>query len=161
TYSIVPLLRRPLAPDALRGILAAIRDSRSIRVHYQSKSAPEPRWRWLSPHALGFDGWRWHARAWCHTHSEFRDFVLTRFIAVGETGPAGADPASDLGWQREVTLRLAPHPSLREASRRAVEMDFGMAGGQVEVTTRVCLASYFLMQMNLDDERAELDPERQ
>jgi predicted DNA-binding transcriptional regulator YafY len=67
-------------------------------VRYQSTSAPEARWRWLSPHALGFDGARWHARAWCHSRNEFRDFVLTRFLDVGEIEPSGANPADDLGW---------------------------------------------------------------
>ena len=74
-------------------------------------SSPEPKWRWFSPHALGFDGFRWHARAWCHNRKEFRDFVLARILEIGETRPAEIDPADDAGWQREVTLKLAPHPA--------------------------------------------------
>ena len=30
------------------------------------------------------------------------------------------NPADDIGWQREVTLRLGPHPSLKDGRRRAV-----------------------------------------
>jgi hypothetical protein len=50
---------------------------------------------------------------------------------------------------------------LEDSSRRAVELDFGMTDGQVEVTTRVGLAGYFILQMNLDRKPNEVKPERQ
>src|SRR5262249_34344553 len=126
SYSIVPILRRRLEPGMLRRILDAIRTGASIHVSYQSMSSPKPQWRWLPPHALGFDGFRWHARAWCHTRVAFRDFVLARILEIGDAEPSDVNPADDLGWQREVTLRLAPHPDLGDGKRRAVELDFGM-----------------------------------
>ena len=39
----------------------------AIEVKYQSLSNPEPRWRWIAPHAVAFDGFRWHTRAFCLT----------------------------------------------------------------------------------------------
>jgi len=160
SYSIVPILRRRLEPQTLRPILDAIRTSASLRVQYQSMSRPAPKWRWISPHALGFDGFRWHARAWCHTRSSFRDFVLARILAVGDTKPSDIDPQNDLGWKREITLRLSPHPKLKPGARRAVELDFGMVNGAVDVTTRVCLAYYFLRQLGLDRDVLDGKPER-
>jgi hypothetical protein len=160
-YSIVPILRRRLEAETLRRILVAIRSGASLRVRYQSMSGPEPRWRWVSPHALGFDGFRWHARAWCHSREEFRDFVLARILEVGEAGPSSSDPALDMGWQREVTLRLAPHPDLKGGKRRAVELDFGMTNGAVEVKTRVCLSYYLERQLGLDRDPSKVQPERQ
>src|SRR5262249_54428183 len=123
SYSIVPILRRRLEPCILRRILDAIRTGASIHVSYQSMSRPEPTWRWISPHALGFDGFRWHARAWCHTRVAFRDFVLARILEIGNAEPSRINPADDKGWQHQVTLRLAPHPALQDGTRRAVELD--------------------------------------
>lgn len=161
SYSVVPVLRRRLEPGTLRRILDAIRTGASLHAHYQSMTRPKPKWRRLSPHALGFDGLRWHARAWCHTRSSFRDFVLSRFLEVGDAEPSDIDPADDVGWQREVTLRLGPHPGLTDGNRRTVELDFGMTGGQLEVTTRVCLAYYFLRQLGLDRDRSDAKPRQQ
>ncbi len=158
SYSVVPVLRRRLEPDTLRRILESIRTRASIHIHYQSKSSPKSKWRWVVPHALGFDGFRWHARAWCDTRKEFLDFVLARILEIGDARPGNVDPASDIGWQREVTLRLAPHPRLKGGNRRVVELDFGMSDGLLEVSMRVCLAYYFIRQLDVDE---DADPKRQ
>jgi WYL domain len=158
SYSIVPILRRRLEANTLRRILDAIRTRAAIHIHYQSKSSPQPKWRWIAPHSLGFDGFRWHARAWCDSRKAFLDFVLARILEVGEARPDGVDPSADIGWEREVTLRLAPHPGLKGGHRRAVELDFGMTNGLIEVTMRVCLAYYFIFQLGLDSEPEGTDP---
>jgi hypothetical protein len=161
SYSILPILRRRIDPNTLRRILHAIRDGEAVHVSYQSMSAPEPKERWLAPHALGFDGARWHARAWCFKREAFRDFVLSRIITIDDTRPSQIQPADDVGWQREVTLRIGPHPALKDGKRRAVELDFGMLEGVFEVTTRVCLAYYCMRQFGIDRHPTEVKPERQ
>lgn len=161
SYSIVPILRRRLDAGVLRKVLEAIRSGVSLEVYYQSFTHPEPTWRWLSPHALGFDGGRWHARAWCHTHRDFRDFVLARFLEVRGTGKIEAKPALDKGWHEEVTLKIAPHPALIDGNRRAIELDFGMVDGVVEVRTRVCLSSYLERHLGLDLDPSQVPPKRQ
>lgn len=160
SYSIVPILRRRLEPGTLRRILDAIRNRASIHVYYQSMSSEEPRWRWLSPHSLGFDGFRWHARAWCYMRKDFRDFVLSRILALGESRPGDVDPDEDLGWHRQVTLKLAPHPNLKGGNRRAVELDYGMVDGTLEASMRVCMAYYFLKQLDLEFNPARASPMR-
>ena len=62
---------------------------------------------------------------------------------------------------RDNARGLAPHPDLKDGNRRAVELDFGMTGGVVEVRTRVCLAYYFMLQMGLDYDPSKVDPKRQ
>jgi hypothetical protein len=161
SYSIVPLIRRMLNPVTLRRVLNAIRTGEAVHVTYQSMSAPEPKQRWLAPHALGFDGARWHARAWCFKREAFRDFVLSRIVAIDDARPSDIAPEKDTGWQREVTLKIGPHPALKDGKRRAVELDFGMSGGAFEVTTRVCLAYYCMRQLGLDRKADEVKPERQ
>jgi WYL domain len=160
TFAVTPILRRRIEAKTLRRILKAIRDVSSIHVTYQSTSGPEPKLRWISPHALAFDGYRWHARAWCHTRHRFLDFVLARVLEIGEVKPSEVDPLKDAGWHREVTLHLIPHPGLTAGMRRAIELDFGMLDGKLEVKTRLCLSYYIERQFDLDREPSTLEPER-
>jgi predicted DNA-binding transcriptional regulator YafY len=145
----------------LRTILDAIRSRSSLEMHYQSFTRPQPKWRRLSPHALGFDGFRWHTRAWCHTRMEFRDFVLARILAVRTAQPSEIDPTGDESWHREITLRIGPHPGLKGGTRKAIELDYGMVNGVVEVTIKVCLASYLERHFGLDRDPSHVPPTRQ
>ncbi|MBL8798026.1 MAG: WYL domain-containing protein [Planctomycetia bacterium] len=160
-YSIVPILRRHIDASTLRGILVAIRARAALHVRYQSMSRPQPQRRWISPHALGFDGFRWHARAWCHSRERFADFVLARFLDVGETRTSTINPADDIGWQREITLRFAPHPDLKGGKRKAIELDYDMKDGVAAIKTRVCLSYYLERQFGLDAEAPAGKGERQ
>jgi hypothetical protein len=160
-YSIVPILRRHIDPATLRSILDAIRNRVMIHITYQAMKRPEPKPRWISPHALGFDGFRWHARAWCHTRGRFVDFVLARILQVGEVKPSDIEPDKDIGWQREITLRFAPHPDLKGGARKVIELDFGMKNGEASITTRVCMSYYLERQFGLDAEAPRAKGERQ
>src|SRR5690606_36042533 len=135
-FAALPILRRRSEPSTLRRILDVTRTKVAMHVRYQSFSHPEPTWRWISPHALAFDGFRWHLRAWCHTRLAFRDFVMARVLDIGATRSSDIDPGPDAGWNREITLRIAPHPNMHDGARRAIELDYGMNGGVVEVRTR-------------------------
>lgn len=160
-YSIVPILRRHIDPGTLRAILCAIRSLDAIQITYQSMSRPEPKVRWISPHSLGFDGFRWHTRAWCHTDDMFKDYVLARVLDVGETRKSEIDPTKDFGWQRQITLRFGPHPDLKGGARKAIELDYGMTDGEAWITTRVCLSYYLERQFGLDADAPKAKRERQ
>lgn len=160
-FSVMPILRRRLAPEMLRRVLQAIRSKLALEVRYQSINRPEPIWRWLAPHALGFDGFRWHIRAWCHNHADFRDFVIARILEVRGTMPSEADASTDEGWHRSVTLEIGPHPKLAGGAREAIELDYGMENGVVAITTRVCLSTYFERSLGLDLDHAHVPPDRQ
>lgn len=159
-FEAVPLVRRRLDPERLREALQAIRTRLSLKVVYQSLSRTEPTARWIAPHALGFDGFRWHVRAWCFEHSDFRDFVLARVLEVADRRLDNVDTTVDLGWHRFVTMRIGPDPRLGELQRRAIELDYGMNDGSVEVQTRVSLAFYLERQLLLDEEASGLSPKR-
>jgi hypothetical protein len=160
-FAVLPLVRRRLEPGKLREILDAIHASAGIRILYQSFSRPEPMWRWIVPHALGFDGHRWHVRAWCCEREEFVDFVFARMLETDDRRPEDVDASDDLEWQLEVKARLAPHPNMDEKHRRVTELDFGMENGVVEVPMRLCLAYYFIRQLNLDADPSSTPPSRQ
>jgi hypothetical protein len=73
----MPIPHRRVEVDVLRGMLTAVRKYRAIEVLYQSMNPtrPAPTWRWITPHAFGNDGMRWHVRAYCHIDAKFKDFL--------------------------------------------------------------------------------------
>ena len=70
---------RNINPIQVRPILRAIREKLAIDIGYISLSSPDYLDRIIQPHALIFDGLRWHVRAFCNKNEQFRDFTLSRF----------------------------------------------------------------------------------
>ena len=153
---MVPDIVRDINPRSLGLILSAIRDVREIEVEYQSLT--KRTWRHIAPHALAFDGHRWHVRAWSPERKSFRDFVLSRMHDTREAGPASFDASNDYEWHRVITLRLKPHPGLNEEQSNAIQCDYGMKDGICEVGVRLSMAYYFIKRMNLD--LPDIPPER-
>jgi hypothetical protein len=154
--AVVPRVRRKMDANTLRPIVNAIHRKRGLFITYQSMNDPEPTARWIDPHALVFDGHRWHVRAWCHKKSHFADFVLARVLNIGEARAASATSALDREWNEIVDVKLAPLPTLPEAQRRAVQYDYGMEDGCVSVQMRLCLTYYFERHLDLDLDPAKL-----
>jgi hypothetical protein len=160
-HSIIPVLRRRLDPQSLRTLVDSIRNRKAIKVLYQSFTRPEPFWRWISPHALAFDGYRWHTRAWCEERKDFCDFVLGRILEISDSKPSDAGPMCDVGWQQEVVLRIVPHAKTSAGAKKVIELDYGMENGVLEVKTRVCLSSYLERHLDLDLVSEKVTPGRQ
>ena len=146
---IAPMPTHALDVDVLTALLRAIRDCTGVRISYQSTSIEDPQSRIMTPHALGFDGVRWHVRAFCHQRNRFRDFVIARILKVEGEVPAGAAAEDDIEWQTVVTLRLAPNPELGKIRGRIVELDYGMQGGELHLPCRQALLFYTLKQLGL------------
>lgn len=155
---VVPNLPRTVPTLTIRWILEAIRTRSAIEVGYQSVKRPDVIRRSIAPHALGYDGTRWHARAWCLKNRRFRDFVLSRITDTGSLTPSAVDPALDLKWATYVDLVLAPNPGLSEGARRSLAKEFNMTRGRLRLPTRVAMAFYTRQHLNLD---LALEPERQ
>ena len=160
-YAATPIPARGVDPEVLREVLSAIREKKALQITYQSMSRPEPTARWIEPHALAFDGFRWHARAFCQNDSVFKDFLLSRIVEVGGQGPVTAEPSADEAWQTEVVLEVGPHPELSDNQRHAIEMDYGMAGGRAEISVRRALLFYALRRLGLDTDPAARRPQDQ
>lgn len=159
-FEAVPTIVRRVDAQKLKLILESIRARNAVKVEYQSLSRPDPLWRWLTPHALAYDGSRWHIRAWCHTRKNFQDFVLARMIAIGESMPHKIDSSRDVQWNELVAMRIGPHPRLGDAARKAIELDYGMENGELAITTRICLSFYLEKHLNLDIDPDSVRPER-
>jgi predicted DNA-binding transcriptional regulator YafY len=160
-YAATPVPARGVDPQVLRDVLSAIRDKAALKITYQSMSRPEPTARWIEPHALAFDGFRWHARAFCQNDVVFKDFLLSRIVDVGERGQLTATAEQDEAWNSEVVLEIGPHPELSDTQRRAIEMDYGMVDGRAEIAVRKALLFYALKRLGLDTDPAARRPQDQ
>lgn len=160
-FRVVPAPGRSVDTRTLKAVLNAIRERQAIRIRYQSMSKPDPQWRWITPHALGFDGFRWHARAFCHNDESFKDFVFARILDIGEAKQHVIDPASDQAWSESVTVVIAPHPGLSEGQRKGVELDYGMQDGERAIEVPKAFLYYFLKRLGLDGEPGRKRPQDQ
>lgn len=152
---------RPVPPAVLAGMIEAIRHRLRVRAVYQSFSTPEPTLRRLEPHALVFDGFRWHARARDVDEDRFKDFVLGRLSEVGADGPAATHAADDGEWNRLVRLEIAPHPDLAPHQRAAIASDYGMTEGRLILQPRAAVAYYVKRRLGLTDGHERRPPREQ
>ena len=160
-YASAPTPVRGVNPVTLRSVVGAIRRSEAVEVKYQSLSNPEPRWRWIAPHAIAFDGFRWHTRAFCLTDECFKDFLLSRMLKIRGTRESDASADDDRDWHSEVTLEVAPHPELSETQAKVIALDYGMRGGMAKIKVRRALLYYALKRLGLDTDPAARRPQDQ
>lgn len=149
-YAGPPVPARGVNNDTLRTVLAAIRHNQAVEVKYQSLSSDDPRWRWIAPHAIGFDGFRWHTRAFCEVDRSFKDFLLSRIIETRSIRPSDVSPEDDVDWNELITLEIGPHPDLSESQKRIIALDYGMRGGRAQIQVRKALRYYALRRLGLD-----------
>jgi predicted DNA-binding transcriptional regulator YafY len=161
SYDSTPTPTRGVNPVTLRSVVGAIRRSGAIEVKYQSLSRPEPSWRWIAPHAIGFDGFRWHTRAFCKTDEFFKDFLLSRILKTRGVDAGGATDAADDDWLEHVTLEIAPHPELSENQKKVIALDYGMRGGKAKIKVRRALLYYALKRLGVDRNTQTRSPQEQ
>ena len=148
----MPVPHRRVEVDVLRRLLAAVRKGHAIEILYQSMNPtrPEPTWRWITPHAFGNDGLRWHTRAYCHIDKKFKDFLLSRCLDARGDAASGAVPEDDVFWNDLFEVVLSPNPALSEGQQAVVAQDYDMSDGRVAVPVRKALLYYFQKRLRLD-----------
>lgn len=161
SFASAPTPVRGVNPATLRSVVGAIRRSEAIEVMYQSFSSPEPRWRWISPHAIAFDGFRWHARAFCLTDNCFKDFLLSRILDIGGSRESEISVDEDRDWHSEITLEVGPHPELSETQAKVIALDYGMSSGRAQIKVRRALLYYALRRLGLDTDPSARRPQDQ
>jgi hypothetical protein len=161
TFASAPTPVRGVNPVTLRSVVGAIRRSEEVELKYQSLSSPEPRWRWIAPHAIAFDGFRWHSRAFCLTDECFKDFLLSRVLEIRAVRESQVTATNDEDWNSEVTLEIVPHPALSETQAKVIALDYGMRGGKAKIKVRRALLYYALRRLGLDTDPAARRPQDQ
>jgi hypothetical protein len=161
TFDATPSPARGIDPTVLRSIVIAIRRRDAVEVRYQSMSSPDPEWRWIAPHALAFDGFRWHARSFCEKSGEYRDFVISRIIDTRQSRSTEMQATADVAWDEIVALEIGPHPELSPNQKRVIELDYGMQNGRVVIPVRRALLYHALKRLGLDTDPAARNPQDQ
>ncbi len=132
-------------------LVQAILNKTSVSLIYTSLSNGSAA-RVIVPHSIVDNGLRWHVRAFDRKSSTFRDFVITRIAKVSildehiEPGEAIAD---DQQWNRMMPLHIVPHPH-NVSFPTAIEMDYGMEKGALQLEVRAAMAGYLLRRWNVD-----------
>lgn len=143
----VQLPDRAVRPEIVREIVRACRSGSSIKILYASMNNPSLHERIISPHTLVYTGFRWHVRAFCHTRSEYRDFILSRIDRTPQpVKQLAPSPSEDKDWNSTLLLSLIPNTRLTEAQKTLVEKDYGMGDGRLQITVRKALAQYTLQR---------------
>lgn len=143
--------KRDIDMEVLRKILDAVREGVSVDVFYQSmnKARPEPIWRRITPHAFGYDGFRWHVRAYCHLELKFKDFLLPRILAVGGKDKPGVTGEHDWLWNNYFDVIIGPHPDLTESQKQVVAKDYALDQGNGVLSIRYAMLFYVLKRLGL------------
>lgn len=160
-FACAPTPARGVSAPILRAVITAIRRKEAIEVLYQSMSSPMPSWRWIAPHALVFDGFRWHTRAHCDRSGVFKDFVLSRIAETRSNKASEVLASRDQDWQDDVDLIIAPHPELSWGQRKAIELDYGMKDGKAAIPVKRALLCYALKRLGLDTDPSARCPQDQ
>jgi len=141
---------RSVDPAVLRAVLAAIRERTVLEADYVSFQRPGVLRRRLSPHALVFDGFRWHVRAHDTRDEQFKDFVIARLAEPARIDAPATPAEEDADWLSRVTLHLAPHPQLSEHQKAVTVRDYGMdESGTLRLVVRKAVAFYARKRLGL------------
>ena len=155
--------KRDIDLEVLRKVLDAVRGGNSIEVYYQSMNSkrPEPIWRRITPHAFGYDGFRWHVRAYCHLDSKFKDFLLPRILEVRGKDKPGLVGDADWHWNNYFDVIIGPHPDLTESQKQVVGKDYGFDHGRGVLPVRYAMLFYVLKRLGLLGDATKLSARTQ
>lgn len=145
---------RPVVFAVLRK--AAIKQV-GVTVDYASMSNTSFAKRVIFPHVIVQAGRRWHVRAWCDNHHDFRDFTLGRIKSAKLTDQVAPHPATaDQEWYQKVQIRLVPHRDLTVEQKMVVRNEYfhGTMGRKLSISA--CLVQYVVQDL-----RAATDPSRE
>lgn len=143
-------LNKP-STEILSAVTRAIRRKTVLIIDYVSLSSG-PSQRVIVPHSLANNGSRWHIRAFDRSSQSFRDFVITRIKStqqiVDDINSQKESVSADKQWNRIVDLTFIPHPKAKYP--QAIELDYGMGNGRLDVECRAAMAGYLLHRWGVD-----------
>lgn len=148
-HEILNVPTRNVGSEVVNRVFRAIRTKQDIEIVYQSMHQRGNSPRWIAPHAIAFDGLRWHVRAWCHNRAEYRDFVISRIRSAEELRESKDGLPEDKRWHNFTTVILCPNQSLDRYQQELVESEFSMTNGFLEVSVREALVYYFIKQLQI------------
>lgn len=161
TEVLSPPLRK-LDPTILRALVQAAREHRRVELGYISINSADEEERIIVPHTLVCTPIRWHVRAYCEKHRDYRDFVLSRFRGTPDILDTSDFTATeDSLWNTTVTIKITPDSRLSPIQQNIIANDYGMNNGLLQLEVRASLVEYMLRALNIDPRKLEVMPEAQ
>lgn len=154
--AIVAMPARTCDPVVARRVMLALLEKRWLPVKYASLKSGTHEWRRMMPARLGWDGQRWHARAWCEKNGAWRDFVLGRMSEAEWPQDHAEDLPEDAEWEKSETVRLKINPALSPEKREALRIDYGLTGDTLDLSVREAMKPYLLANLFIDESHREL-----
>lgn len=149
-YDADRLLRPHLETEAIRVILAALRQKRTVKVVYLAKKRATE--RILSPHHLVYADNRYHLRAFCHLSQKGLDFVLSRFAQAELAREDWISGEFDEDWNTTVTLAFRANPQIPQETQQLLRQPYPLkSDDRLTLTTRKALAPYVVRRMTRPD----------
>lgn len=139
--------RREVSMQTMRALVLAAQRRDSLEIRYWSMNSGTAIWRRISPRAFGHDGLRWHVRAYCHKNEDFRDFVIGRMKGLRRPTPCPVPDLPDEAWMRSITMVIRASSELTANKRKALEMDYGMKRGKLNLSVREAMLTYTARRM--------------
>jgi hypothetical protein len=124
-----------------------------ITIYYYSKK--RVLLRDISPHHLVYADGRYHVRAYWHDEG-YRDFVLSRISYASYAGDDGVSDKHDREWHQRITLKFKLNPALPDATKQAMQKDYTLKEGVLNIPCRQALALYIERKMLKHDAESKL-----
>lgn len=149
----------PPRPKLVSTLSAACRDARGLEVLYRSRSSPDGSHRVIFPTAIVRLSQRWHARAWCATRRDYRDFNLgriDRWQLIDTPRPSGA--GADQAWDTVLSIRIGAHEALSAADALMVRKEYFGGAASMRVKSRGALVPYVLQEARVATDATQHKP---
>lgn len=161
-FGYLPKPTRIIDSSILKEVVQAVRNKQKINIDYRSFKNPQPGGsRWITPHAFGFDGFRWHVRAYCHTDNKFKDYVIGRIVSIFDEADTDVDINTDEKWFNFVDVIIGPNPKLSEEQKNIVAMDYGMTDQILSIKCRISFLYYLMKRLGINKEDDGIPGEEQ
>jgi len=144
---------REVSDKVYRYLMVAVKNDRYVTMTYQSKSSSSPEKRKIIPKAFGYDGVRYHVRAWCTKREGYVDFSLLRIKDIKwPTEQVDIELEEDADWNEIITVKFRINPKASEGTKLALIEDYGLSSEDdcIEIECRKAMQSYVLFRMGLD-----------
>jgi hypothetical protein len=137
---------------AVATLLEALQREVVVEIEYWSKKTGQ-RIRRISPHHLVSVDGRYHVRAYCHEHSTYLDFVLTRIVAADLVDEPWISGEADEAWHRRIDISFQMNTDLADRAKSAIRIDYIMDGSDVLTIkgVREALVYYVKRRLCRDD----------
>ncbi len=154
--AMVAMPVRACDPGVARRVMISLLEKRWLSVKYASLKSGTHEWRKMAPARFGWDGQRWHVRAWCGNNGAWRDFVLGRMSEAKWPQDHADELPVDEEWEKIETVRLRINPALSPEKREALRIDYGLTGDALELSVRGAMKPYVLANLFIDESHREL-----